>query len=212
MNKIRILVVDDHPLMRRALINTLSLQADFEVVGEAGNGEEALTQARRLKPDVIVMDLSMPVKDGLQATSEITHLYPGMHVLALTSSLVENSAMEAIEAGVLGFLGKDAHPDDILHALREVSQGREYWPTAPTDLARGLSEHREQRENILTSREEDVLAFIGEGLSNKEIAERMYLSESTVRAHVYHILKKLNLHNRTQAALYLQRQRKSPNL
>jgi DNA-binding NarL/FixJ family response regulator len=209
MKKNRILIVDDHPLMRQALRAMIADEPDFDVVGEAANGEEAVSLARSLAPDVILMDLVMPVKDGLAATAELTHANPETRILALTSSIGENSALAAVEAGVLGYILKDAQPAEVLHALREVAAGREYWPPAvAARLARGVRQRNLEPAPDLSAREQEVLNLLGQGLTNKDIAQRLVISEPTVRAHVYHILQKLHLENRTQAALYIERRSK----
>lgn len=206
----RVLVVDDHPLMRQALSSVIADEPDFIVVGEAENGEQAISQAQALNPDVIVMDLYMPVKDGLSAAAELTAARPETRILALTSSTLDSSALAAVEAGALGYILKDAHPEEFLQALRQVTQGNEYWPPAAVaKIVRGLRQHPPQEESELTGREQEVLNLLGDGLSNNAIAKCLCISEATVRAHVYHILQKLGLENRTQAALYLERGKKS---
>lgn len=209
MNKYRALIVDDHPLMRQALRAMIADEPDFEIAGEASNGEEAVRMARTLLPDVILMDLVMPVKDGFSATAELTRANPDTRILALTSSIGEGSALAAVEAGVLGYILKDAQPVEVLHALREVAGGREYWPPAvAARLARGVRQRNSEPAPDLSTREQEVLTLVGQGLTNKDIASRLFISEPTVRAHVYHILQKLHLENRTQAALYLERRSK----
>lgn len=206
MPSYRVLIVDDHPLMRQALRAMIADEPDFIVIAEAANGDEAVIQARSLTPDVILMDLVMPVKDGLAATIELTRSRPETRILALTSSIGESSALAAVEAGVLGYILKDAQPAEVLHALREVAAGREYWPPAVASrLARGVRQRNLEPAPDLSAREQEVLMLLGQGLTNKEIAQRLVISEPTVRAHVYHILQKLNLENRTQAALYIER-------
>lgn len=202
----RVLVVDDHPLMRQALNSVIEDEPDFTVVGEAENGKQAIAQAQALQPDVIVMDLYMPVKDGLSATAELIQAHPNMRVLALTSSTLNSSALSAVEAGALGYVLKDAHPPEFLHALRQVACGSEYWPpSVAAKLARSVRQRSITTRVELTVREKEVLNLVGKGISNRLIAEQLCISVATVRAHVYHILQKLGLENRTQAALYLER-------
>lgn len=207
METIRVLVVDDHPLLRQALRTMIGDEPGFEVVGEASNGEEAIFKARYLHPDLIIMDLYMPVKDGFASMAELTASDPEIRILALTSSTEENSALSAVEAGALGYVQKDSQPDEVLAALRQVAAGQEYWPEhIAMRLARGLRRRSVSSAVDLTEREREVLAYLGQGLSNKAIANKLCISEPTVRAHVYHILQKLGLENRTQAALYIQKQ------
>jgi len=209
MDKHRIIIVDDHPLMRQALRSMITDEPDFEVIAEAANGEDAISLARALLPDVILMDLMMPVKDGLAAATELLHTRPEIRILALTSSIGEGSAVAAVEAGVLGYILKDAQPPEVLLALREVAAGRGYWPPAvAARLARGVRQRSQENAPNLSGREQEVLTLLGQGLTNKEIAQRLVISEPTVRAHVYHILQKLHLENRTQAALYMERRSK----
>jgi len=214
MNKIRILVVDDHPLMREALCAAISVEPDMEVVGQASNGLEAVAQAQALAPDVIVMDLLMPGQDGLEATVAIRGAQAGVRILALTSSTAEESLWAAIQAGVHGYLCKDAQRDELLRAIRAVSQGE---PFLPPSAARALMERvRRQGQPALapaaeppmeplTEREREVLRLIGQGASNRSIAQQLCLSEGTVRVHIHHILGKLGLESRSQAVIYALR-------
>jgi len=206
--KTRVLIVDDHPLMRDALSMAIEDESDMEIVGQASNGVEAVDLALRLLPDVIVTDLFMPVKDGLTAIAEILTQNPKARILALTSSTEETVMLSAVQAGVLGYLLKDSQRTVLLQAIREVSQGQSYLPP---QLARKLMEGLRQRpkqpddENRLeqlTGRELDVLRLIGRGASNREVASALSLSEGTVRTHVHHLLNKLGLANRNQAILY----------
>ncbi len=209
MDKIRVLVVDDHPLMREALAAAIEDEADMQVVAQAGNGEEAVLQEKRLHPDVIVMDIFMPVKDGLQAMAEINAANPKAHILALTSSTDENTIMAAVQAGACGYLLKDTQRGELLQAIRTVHQGQAYLP--PQVAIKLVKQVRKEEARTagpakpaepLTGREEEVLSLLGQGLSNREIAQALTVSEATVRAHVYHILGKLGLENRGQAILY----------
>lgn len=205
-SKIRVLVVDDHPLMREALTAAIDDEPDMEVVGEAADGSAAVAQAQQLQPDVTVMDLFMPTCSGLEAMAQIQRAQPGARVLALTSSQDDAMLAAALEAGALGYLVKDSPRTEILHAIREVSQGNAFFPPyIASKLARLSSAHKtapEAEVDMLTPRERDVLAHIAQGASNKQIAEQLGLSESTVRTHVQHILDKLHLENRNQAILY----------
>lgn len=202
--KIRVLVVDDHPLMREALMTAIDDEADMLVVGEAETGHAAVKQFQKLHPDVTVMDLFMPECSGVQAMTQLRELKPDARILALTSSTDDTMLVAALDAGALGYLIKDSPRMEILHAIREVSRGNAFFPAHIAHKLAQLS-HATQDAGVnlaaLTDREADVLVLIGRGASNKQIAEELALSESTVRTHVQHILDKLNLENRNQAIL-----------
>jgi NarL family two-component system response regulator LiaR len=216
MNPIRVLIVDDHPLMREALRTAIEDEPDMIVAAEASNGDEAVLLADSVHPDVIIMDLLMPHKDGLEAIAEIISRDPEAHILALTSSSDEEKIVAAVQAGVAGYLLKDARRVEILQGIREVSQGNVFLPPyMASKLISGLRPNRKfpvvaiaapQGEQTsfeeLTPREMEVMKLIGQGKSNRDIAERLFLSNGTVRTHVHHILEKLNLKNRNQAILY----------
>jgi NarL family two-component system response regulator LiaR len=205
--KIRVLVVDDHPLMREALRGAIEDEPDMELAGEADNGLEAIALARTLQPDVTVMDLFMAGMDGLEAIARIREENPDARILALTSSTDESKVMAAVQAGALGYLLKDVQRVELLQAIREVSRDNVYLPP---HLARKLFNGMRQGPakppvspaEQLTTREAEILKRIGEGASNREIAEALCVSEGTVRTHVHHILGKLGLKNRNQAILY----------
>ena len=204
--KTRVLVVDDHPLMRDALRSAIDDEDDLTVVGEAVNGAEAVRLADTLRPNVIVMDLYLPVKDGLTATAEIVRLRPATRILALTSSTEDGKVLEAIQAGAVGFLLKDTKRTELLEAIREVARGHTWLPpSAAQKLVIGLRRERERpsiRVEPLTEREREVVKLIGEGATNRDIAERLTISEGTVRTHVHNILGKLELESRNQLILY----------
>jgi two-component system, NarL family, response regulator LiaR len=216
MNPIRVLIVDDHPLMREALRTAIEDEPDMIVAAEAGNGEEAVLLADSTHPDVIIMDLLMPGKDGLAAMVEIICREPKAQILVLTSSSDEEKVVAAVQAGAAGYLLKDASRVEILQGIRQVSQGNVYLPPSmASKLISGLRPNRkfpvavtvdleaaETRYKELTPRELEVLKLIGQGISNREIAECLFLSNGTVRTHVHHILEKLNIKNRNQAILY----------
>lgn len=216
MAPIRVLVVDDHPLMREALRAAIEDEPDMVVAAEASNGVEAVLLADTLHPDAIIMDLFMPGKNGLEAIAEIIGRDPEAHILALTSSSDEDKVVAAVQAGASGYLLKDARRVEILQGIRQVSQGKVFLPPQmATKLVAGLRQNRklpvavagdpQTAEPIfeeLTPREMDVLKLIGQGMSNRDIAERLFLSDGTVRTHVHHILEKLGLKNRNQAILY----------
>jgi len=210
--KIRVLVVDDHPLMREALRMAIEDETDMQVIGEATNGEEAVQQAHLLAPDVTIMDLFMPRQDGLHAIAEIKSRAPDAHILALTSSTDETLVLAAIQAGVLGYLMKDSQRDELLQAIREVSRGNTFLPPQIAQkLANSVREQKKQSPaplvEPLTDREIQVLVLVGRGASNKQIAQTLNVSEGTVRTHVHNLLGKLGLENRNQAILYAVRER-----
>jgi NarL family two-component system response regulator LiaR len=202
---IRVLLVDDHAILRKGIRALLSTEPDIEVVGEAGDGAEALVQTEALQPDVILMDLVMPNVDGIEATQQVTTRQPGVRVLVLTSFVADDKVFPAIKAGALGYILKDAGPDDLVRAIRQVHRGE---PTLEPEIARKvlfeLAQPPKQppTPDPLTGRELDVLRLIAQGKSNREIAEELVLAEMTVRTHVSNILGKLHLASRTQAALY----------
>ncbi|MBI5303992.1 MAG: response regulator transcription factor [Chloroflexi bacterium] len=208
--KIRILVVDDHPLMREALCMAIEDEADMQVVGEAANGEDAVRQAHALKPDVTVMDLFMPRQDGLHAIADIKSRDANARILALTSSTDEAMVLAAVQAGVLGYLMKDSAREELLQAIRQVSQGNTFLPPQIAQkLANSVREQKKEHATPpvepLTDREIEVLGLIGQGASNKQIAQTLNVSEGTVRTHVHNLLGKLGLENRNQAILYAVR-------
>lgn len=202
---IRVLLVDDHAILRKGIRALLSTEPDIEVVGEAGDGQEALAQVDALGPDVVLMDLVMPNVDGIEATRRVTAQHPGVRVLVLTSFVADDKVFPAIKAGALGYILKDTGPDDLVRAIRQVHRGE---PTLEPEIARKvlfeLAQPSKQppTQDPLTGRELDVLRLIAQGKSNREIAEELVLAEMTVRTHVSNILGKLHLASRTQAALY----------
>jgi len=202
---IRVLIVDDHAIVRKGIHALLSKEQGMQVVGEATNGEEGVAQAQALKPDVVLMDLVMPRLDGIQATRHITTHVPGARVLVLTSFAADDKVFPAIKAGALGYLLKDSGPDELIQAIRQVYRGE---PTLAPSIARKvLSELAQPPKTPLTSdplteRELDILRLVAQGMSNGEIAQQLTIAEMTVRTHVSHILGKLHLASRTQAALY----------
>jgi NarL family two-component system response regulator LiaR len=202
---IRVLIADDHAILRKGIRALLSTEADIEVVGEAGDGVEALAQAKSLEPDIILMDLVMPRMDGIEATRQVTARQPGVRVLVLTSFAADDKVFPAIKAGALGYILKDSGPDDLVQAIHQVYRGE---PSLEPEIARKVLFELAQpprqppTPDPLTGRELEVLRLVAQGKSNREIAEELVLAELTVRTHVSNILGKLHLANRTQAALH----------
>jgi NarL family two-component system response regulator LiaR len=202
---IRVLIADDHPVVRRGLRTLLTSEPGLEPVGEAVNGAEAVLLARSLQPDVILLDMVMPKKNGLEAIIEIKRENPEARILVLTSFAEDEKVFPAIKAGALGYLLKDSSPEELLEAIRSVYQGQSsLHPTIARKLINELKRPPEltPAQAILTDREVEVLKLVAQGFTNQEIADRLTLSEWTVRTHVRNILDKLHLANRTQAALY----------
>lgn len=201
---IRVLLVDDHAVVRRGLKGFLELLRDIEVVGEAEDGEEAVALADRLQPDVILMDLLMPKMDGITAIAKIKESRPGVEIVAVTSFIEEQKVTSALEAGASGYLLKDAEADEVASAIRAAHAGEVHLdPAVARMLAQRLRARKtEQPVEPLTEREKEVLAHLAKGSSNKEIAYALGITERTARTHVSNILGKLALASRTQAALW----------
>ena len=198
---IRVLISDDHGVVRQGLRMFLSLDPDIQVVGEASDGREALEMARELVPDVVLMDLLMPLMDGIEATRAIRSALPEVEVIALTSVLEDASVTDAIRAGAIGYLLKDTNVEELHRAVRGAAEGR--VQLAPEAAARLMREVRApESPEALTARESEVLELLARGHANKQIASELYVSEKTVKAHVSAILKKLGVQSRTQAALH----------
>ena len=202
---IRVLIADDHPIVRQGLNVVLNAQADMALVAEAANGEEAVCLAQEIEPDVIIMDLMMPVKDGLTAITEINQMMLNSRVLVLTSFPEDDLVFEAIKMGAMGFLLKDSPPEDLLSAIRAVHRGESaLHPTIARKLIQEVKRPSLSTigEDPLTPRELEVLQCLTEGSSNREIAKKLNISVRTVTTHVRNILDKLHVANRTQAAIY----------
>ncbi len=201
---IRILIVDDHAVVRQGLKMFLGLDPELEIIGEAVDGKQALHMARELNPDVILMDLLMPVMDGIQATAAVRAELPDTEVIALTSVLEDSSVVGAIRAGAIGYLLKDTQSDELIRAIKAAADGQ--VQLSPRAAARLMREVRTpENPETLTERETDVLRLLAEGKANKEIAHELSIGEKTVKTHVSNILSKLNVSSRTQAALYAAR-------
>jgi len=201
---IRVLLVDDHAVVRRGLRTFFELLDDIEVVGEAGDGIEGVAEARRLQPDVVLMDLLMPNLDGLGAIAAIKAERPEIEIVAVTSFIEEEKVTAALEAGASGYLLKDAEAEEVAAAVRAAHNGEVHLdPAVARLLAQRMRDRRtEPKTEPLTERELEVLALVGRGASNKEIASALFITERTARTHVSNILGKLGLSSRTQAALY----------
>lgn len=209
---VRLLVVDDHPVVRQGLRTFLETRADFEVVGEAGDGETAVAEAARLEPDVILMDLVMPGVDGLEAINRIRAADPEARILVLTSFASADQVLPALRAGAAGYLLKDAAPAEVEAAIRAVHRGEGLLDPAVTatvlaEVARPSTEAGDPDPGFasLTRREREVLGLLGRGMTNAAIARELFVAEKTVKTHVSSILSKLRLADRTQAALYAAR-------
>jgi NarL family two-component system response regulator LiaR len=203
---IRVLLTDDHAIVRKGVRALLATERDIQVVGEACDGEEAVAHAEALRPDVILMDLVMPKLDGIEAISQIMSKLPSTRILVLTSFAADEKVFPAIKAGALGYLLKDSGPEELVGAIRQVHRGE---PSLEPSIARKVLlelSHPPTQKSLtvdpLTGRELEILRLVAQGCSNKEIALKLSLSELTVRTHVSNILGKLHLASRTQAALY----------
>lgn len=206
---IRILIVDDHAVVREGLVALIGTEPGLEVVGQAADGEEAVRLANALQPDVVLMDLIMPRLNGIDATTEIRQQRPESRILVLTSFAEDEKVFGAIKAGAQGYLLKEAAPGELLQAIRDVYAGESaLHPAIARKLIKELSRPAELPPTAepLTEREVEVLSLVAQGLSNQEIADELVISERTVRTHVSNILDKLHLANRTQAALYALRE------
>ena len=206
---IRVLIVDDHGIVRKGTQALLAAIPDIEVIGEAGDGKMAVAQAKALQPDVILMDMVMPEMDGITAIKQILAQYPQVRIIALTSFTGDDKVFPAIKAGALGYFLKDAPPEQLVDAIRTVYRGE---PSLPPDIARRVLQELGQpaaatpSPESLTERETEVLKLVATGQTNQQIAEQLAISEITVRTHVSNILTKLHLDNRVQATLYALRQ------
>jgi NarL family two-component system response regulator LiaR len=206
---IRVLIADDHAIVRKGIRALLATEPDIEVVSEARDGNQAIIEAHRLRPDVILMDLVMPEVDGIAATRHITAHQPETRILVLTSFSTDDKIFTAIKAGALGYLLKDSSPHELVQAIHQVHQGESsLHPLVARKLLQELSQPSAQPPTSapLTEREVEVLRLVAQGYSNREIADQLIIKEATVRTHVSNILSKLHLASRTQAALYALRE------
>jgi DNA-binding NarL/FixJ family response regulator len=210
MNKIKILIADDHAMLRYGLKQILELENDLEVIGQAGDGDEAIELAKKLLPDVILMDINMPGTDGIQAIEKLKLESHQFKIIVLTIHEDREYLLKTIHSGAVGYILKDTEPDILIKAIRTVYQGQSYiQPSMTKDLIQEVSnigdtkKEKDESENVdLTEREIEVINLIADGLSNKEIASELKISEKTVKNHVSNLFKKLNIVDRTQAAIY----------
>jgi two-component system, NarL family, response regulator LiaR len=207
--KIRLLIADDHRLVREGIKAFIAPTPGFEIVGEASNGLEAVDLAKRLHPDVILLDLVMPELDGIDATREIKNHDPNVKILIISSFVEETKVIASVKAGASGYLMKDSSPEEIETAIRNVYQGESAFPARITsilikEINRPLGTAK--KNILLTEREIEILKLMAQGMSNQEIADRLFLSVWTIRTYVAEILNKLQVDNRTQATLYALRE------
>ncbi|SDK22298.1 response regulator [Natronincola ferrireducens] len=205
MKKIKILLVDDHSLVRQGLKQILELEGDLEVIGQVGDGEEAIVKAQTLKPDVILLDINMPKLNGIHTLRRLKDIDSTIKVIMLTFYEDKEYLFETINLGANGYVLKDAESDSLIKAVRDVYSGNSYiHPSIATDLVKEFNNRstKEDDDMKLTKREYEVLTLIAEGLNNKEIGCSLYISEKTVKNHVSNIFKKINVNDRTQAAIY----------
>jgi DNA-binding NarL/FixJ family response regulator len=205
--EVRVVIVDDHPVVRQGLRTFLGVQEGIDVVGEAGDGAEALATVAALAPDVVVLDLVMPGLDGVAAIAQLVAQSPDTKVLVLTSFPDDDKLLAAVQAGAAGYMLKDVAPAELANAIRAVARGEAALSSQPAarlmhDYARRGSH---SGTDLLTAREREVLSLVGRGLANKQIARQLSIAEKTVKTHVSHVLGKLGLGDRTQAALYAVR-------
>ena len=206
---IKLLIVDDQSIVRNGIRALLEVVPDIEVIGDASNGEEAVTQAKQLRPDVILMDLMMPKMDGITAIQEIEASQLPSKIIALTSFVTEDKVFPAIKAGAMGYLLKDSEPEDLIAAIRKVNRGEpSLHPTVAKMVLEELGRPVKQplTPEPLTQREVDIIRLVAQGLSNRQIADQLVIGEATVRTHVGNVLNKLHLANRVQATLYALRE------
>jgi len=202
---IRVMIVDDHPVVRRGIKSLLAEEEDIQVVGEAMNGRDALEQVAALQPDVILMDLVMPEMGGVEAIEKLTAAYPSIRILVMTSFAADDKVFPSIKAGALGYLLKDSDPEDLIRMIRQVHRGElSIHPSIARKVIHELNRPPQEplTPSPLTEREMEILQLLAQGVENKQIALRLFVREATVRTHVSNILGKLQLANRVQATLY----------
>jgi DNA-binding NarL/FixJ family response regulator len=203
MKRINVLIADDHALMREGLKQLLSLDDELNVVGLANNGDEAIDLSIKLKPDVVLMDINMPIKNGIQALKRMKEIGLSVKVIMLTIHDEAEYLLETMSLGASGYLLKDVDADSLLRAIKKVNEGGSYiQPSLANHLVKGYSDVKDIEKHQLTNREFEVISLIAEGLNNKDIAEKLFISEKTVKNHVSNIFKKIDVTDRTQAAIY----------
>lgn len=204
MEKIKVLVADDHLLVREGICKLLELDEKIHVIGEAVDGEDAVNKARKLKPDLILMDLNMPKLSGIQASEQIKTLFPEIRIIILTIHDDEEYIFEVLKAGAEGYLQKDVSAEELRSALQMVFNGETLFPASVINRVMGRDRRKPEEtiENILTDREIEVLEMMARGNNNRTIGEKLFISEKTVKNHVSSILKKLEVNDRTQAVIY----------
>jgi two-component system NarL family response regulator len=215
VENIRVLVVDDHALFRRGVVSVLTREADLTVVGEASDADQAVARAKELQPDVVLLDVRMPGRSGIEVCAELVAAAPGLRVVMLTISDDEDDLYAAVRAGASGYLLKEISPEDVVAAVRSVHAGQSLIsPTMAgkllTEFAAMVRREDELRDNgtpRLTERELEVLKLVARGLNNRDIAHELYISENTVKNHVRNILEKLQLHSRMEAVVYAVREK-----
>jgi DNA-binding NarL/FixJ family response regulator len=214
-DRLRVLIVDDHALFRRGLQMVLRQEEDIDVVGEAGDGHEAVDKAQELMPDVVLMDVRMPGQSGIQATEQIKDLIPHAKILMLTISDEEADLYDAIKAGASGYLLKEISIDEVADAVRSVWSGQSrISPSMASKLLTefaAMSKRADERQQLpaprLTDREMEVLRLVAQGMNNRDIAKELFISENTVKNHIRNILEKLHLHSRMEAVVYAVREK-----
>lgn len=206
MGKIRIMIADDHSIVREGLKQLLELESDFEVVGQASNGVETIERVKELKPDVLLLDINMPIMNGIKALKKLKEEGIDTKVVILTIHEDREYLIETMQIGASGYILKDSDSASFFKAIRDANSGESYiQPKLAADLIKEFNKPRGSRikkENELTQREYEVIALIADGLNNKDIAEKLFISEKTVKNHVSNIFRKINVSDRTQAAIY----------
>lgn len=206
--KIQVMIVDDHPVVRQGIKSLLGEEDDIQVVGEAVNGRDALSKVESLRPDVILMDLVMPEMSGIEAIERITAIHPDARILVMTSFAADDKVFPSIKAGALGYLLKDSDPEDLIRMIRQVFRGElSIHPTIARKVIQELNHPAKEplTPSPMTEREVEILQLLAQGMENKAIAAKLVVRDATVRTHVSNILRKLQLANRVQATLYALR-------
>ena len=206
MPSYRIMIVDDHPMMLEALQLGIDNEEDLIFAGSAANGMDAIIMAKEIKPDLIIMDLFLPGMNGIAAMQKIHECMPGVAVLFLSSSFDEEDILAAVAAGAKGYLQKSQPRAAIMHAIREVARGSKYFPPEIAGKLADAVYHHQSRLKLLSAREKEVLSLLGEGLTYDRLAQRLTVSESTIRVHIHNICSKLGI-NRTELIIYAAKQK-----